>query len=237
MRTPHRLPETENHTVRDLPLPLALTARLLPVAVLASAGWALASGPFAAPPAAEPDPPRKNVAASGSEEPAPSASAPAVRYPKAPAPCGSITNRTVRALVPGAKPAGEEIASTDRAVRRTCSWNALKGYDYRWLDISFEIKTSDGKARTAFEHRTAEKSGGGSVPGLGDAAFSVVNLTTDDSQQTREGVVIARASNALVIVTYNGSDFDTKKAPSTDEINKGAIKAAKEAVAALDDAP
>ncbi|GAA3501250.1 hypothetical protein GCM10019016_083570 [Streptomyces prasinosporus] len=41
----------------------------------------------------------------------------------------------------------------------------------------------------------------------------------------------ARAANALVIVTYNGSDFESKKAPSTEEINKGAIKAAKEAVA------
>ncbi|MDX6364270.1 MAG: hypothetical protein QOC85_3280, partial [Streptomyces sp.] len=39
--------------MRSLPLPLALTARLLPVAVLASAGWALTSGPFAATPTAE----------------------------------------------------------------------------------------------------------------------------------------------------------------------------------------
>jgi hypothetical protein len=47
-------------------------------------------------------------------------------------------------------------------------------------------------------------------------------------------VVIVRASNALVVVTYNGSDFETKKAPSTDEINKGAIKAAKDVVATLE---
>lgn len=44
---------------------------------------------------------------------------------------------------------------------------------------------------------------------------------------------MARSSNALVVVTYNGSDFETKKAPDTDEINKGAIKAARDAVAAL----
>jgi hypothetical protein len=72
------------------------------------------------------------------------------------------------------------------------------------------------------------------VPGLGDSAYSVVNLTTTDKQQTREGVVIVRASNALVVVTYNGSDFETKKAPGTDEINKGAIKAAKDVVATLE---
>lgn len=61
----------------------------------------------------------------------------------------------------------------------------------------------------------------------------MVNLTTEDKQQTREGTVLARVANALVVVTYNGSDFESKKAPGTDEINKGAIKAAKEAVASL----
>lgn len=233
--TPHRLPR--DHTVRELPLPLALTARLLPVAVLASAGWALSSGPFAATEAGEQAPARKDAAASGSDESAPSASAASKTYSQAPAPCSGISEKTVKSLVPDAKTAGKEITSTDKAVRRTCSWNALKGFDYRWLDVSYEIKASDDKARTAYEQRVKEKSGGGTVPGLGDTAYSVVNLTTEDKQQTREGMVIARASNALVVVTYNGSDFETKKAPTTDEINKGAIRAAKEAVAALDDAP
>lgn len=45
--------------------------------------------------------------------------------------------------------------------------------------------------------------------------------------------MIAQVSNALVVITYNGSDFETKKAPGTDEINKGAIKAAKDAVNTL----
>ncbi|MEW2400498.1 hypothetical protein [Streptomyces sp. NPDC046862] len=222
--------------MRSLPLPLALTARLSPVVVLAAMGWALTSGPFAATPAGENDPAGKNAAASGSDKSAPATSAASKTYPQAPAPCKGISEKTVKSLVPGAKAAGKEITSTDKAIRRTCSWNALKGYDYRWLDVSYEIKDSDQKARTAYEQRTKEASGGGVVPGLGDAAYSVVNLTTDKKQQTREGVVIARASNALVVITYNGSNFETKKAPGTDEINKGAIKAAKEAVAALVDA-
>ncbi|OSZ55359.1 hypothetical protein OQI_39000, partial [Streptomyces pharetrae CZA14] len=112
---------------------------------------------------------------------------------------------------------------------------ALKGYDYRWLDVSFEIGDSDEEAERQYEERQAEKSGGGPVPGLGDAAYSVVNLTTEDGQETREGVVLVRAANALVTVTYNGSDFESKSAPATDEINKGAIKAAKAAVAALEE--
>jgi hypothetical protein len=215
--------------VRSLPLPLALTARLTPVAVLACAGWALSSGP-AAPTAADHQPARQTPTRSAS---APSSTAVSKSYSTAPTPCTSVPAAMVKSLVPGAKTAGKEIPSTDTKLRRTCSWNALKGYDYRWLDVSFEVAESDQEAKKEYEQRVTEKSGGGAVPGLGDAAYSVVNLTTEDKQQTREGVVLARVSNALVIVTYNGSDFETKKAPSTDEINKGAIKAAKSAVAAL----
>ncbi|WP_327433183.1 MULTISPECIES: hypothetical protein [unclassified Streptomyces] len=216
--------------MRSLPLPLALTARLLPVAVLASAGWALSSGPFAATPTADHKATHKTTATAS----APSTSAATKTYAASPAPCDGVTEKTVKSLVPGAKTAGQEIASTDKAVRRTCSWNALKGFDYRWLDVSYEIKESDAAAEKSYTERIADKSGGGAVPGLGDSGYSVVNLTTEKKQQTREGVVIVRASNALVVVTYNGSDFETKKAPSTDVINKGAIKAAKDAVAALE---
>ncbi|AYN38575.1 hypothetical protein D9753_06165 [Streptomyces dangxiongensis] len=216
--------------MRSLPLPLALTARLSPVAVLACVGWVLTSGP-ATPPAAGHRSAQKVPA--GSSSAAPSATAAPKTYTAAPAPCASVPVATVKSLVPGVRTAGKEIPSTDTELRRTCSWNALKGYDYRWLDVSFEITGSDREAREEYEQRTREKSGGGTVPGLGDSGYSVVNLTTEDKQQTREGVVLARAANALVVVTYNGSDFETKKAPATDEINKGAIKAAKAAVAAL----
>ncbi|MFF5533404.1 hypothetical protein ACFY71_13090 [Streptomyces cinerochromogenes] len=218
--------------MRSLPLPLTLTARLSPVAVLACAGWALSSGPAAQPAAAGHQTAQKAPAASASAAPSSSSGA-AKTYSAAPSPCAAVPAATVKSLVPGAKTAGKEIPSTDTALRRTCSWNALKGYDYRWLDVSYEIAESDEAAGKEYGQRVAEKSGGGTVPGLGDSAYSVVNLTTEDKQQTREGVVMVRAANALVIVTYNGSDFETKKAPDTDEINKGAIKAAKSAVAAL----
>ncbi|CAL9388535.1 hypothetical protein [Streptomyces sp. Tu 3180] len=218
--------------MRSLPLPLALTARLSPVVVLAAAGWALSSGPSAAPQAAGNESADRTENRSAS---APSATQAAKTYTAAPAPCTALAEKTVKTLVPGAKTAGKEIPSTDAELRRTCSWNALEGYEYRWLDVSFEVLESDEAAERSYGGRLAEKSGGGPVPGLGDAAYSVVNLATEDKQQTREGVVVARSSNALVVVTYNGSDFESKKAPGTDEINKGAIKAAKEAVAALED--
>ncbi|MER6689756.1 hypothetical protein [Streptomyces minutiscleroticus] len=219
--------------MRSLPLPLALTARLLPVAVLASAGWALASGPLApaSEPAAQDRPPRKSQATSG-----PSESAAPVAYRSAPAPCGGVAGKTVASLVPGAKAAGKEIPSTDESLRRTCSWNALKGYDYRWLDVSYEIKDAESTADTAFGERTESGEAGEAESGLGDEAYSTVGLTTEDEQETREAVVTVRVSNALVVVTYNGSDFETKKAPAAAGMREGALKAAKEAVAALDEA-
>ncbi|MDW4907783.1 hypothetical protein RB628_21120 [Streptomyces sp. ADMS] len=215
----------------SLPLPLALTTRLAPVAVLATAGWALSSGPLSAAPADDHESATRGATASPT---APSTSAATKTFTAAPAPCSAVTPGTVKSLVPGAKAAGKEIPSTDAAARRTCSWNALKEYDYRWLDVSFELSDTDAAAEKTYKARLTEKSGGGVVPGLGDAAYSVVNLTTEDKQQTREGVVLVRASNALVVITYNGSDFESKKAPSTDVINKGAIKAARDAVAALE---
>ncbi|MEU3730078.1 hypothetical protein AB0E81_11805 [Streptomyces sp. NPDC033538] len=216
--------------MRSLPLPLALTARLAPVAVLATAGWALSSGPDSSPAAKDKTPPdTTNRSAS-----APATEAVTKTYAAAPAPCESLAGKTVGSLVPGAKADGKEIPSTDTQARRTCSWNALKGYDYRWLDVAFEVMESDEAALKSYKERVADRSGGGEVPGLGDAAYSVVNLTTEDKQQTREGTVLVRASNALVMITYNGSDFESKKAPSTETINKGAIEAAKEAVAALE---
>lgn len=222
----------EKCDLRSLPLPLALTARLSPVVVLATMGWALTSGPFAATTTAE----HKSTPDSGAspESSAPTAPTVAKAYSTSPAPCGSVSVATLKSLVPGAKTDGKEIPSTDTKVRRTCSWNALKGYDYRWLDVSYEITDSDAAAQKSYTQTTTEKSGGGAVPGLGDSAYSIVNLTTEDKQQTREGTVVVRAGNALVTVTYNGSDFENKKAPSTDVINKGAIKAAKEAVTALE---
>lgn len=222
----------EKCAVRSLPLPLALTVRLLPVAVLACTGWAMSSGSSSTP--TTPTGSGQKAAQDNQSPTQPSTTAVAKTYTAAPAPCTSVTTKTITSLVPGTKTAGQEIASTDRSVRRTCSWNALKGFDYRWLDVSYEIMASDAASQKSYEERVAKKSGGGAVPGLGDAGYSVVNLTTEDKQQTREGVVIARVSNALVAVTYNGSDFETKKAPSTDEINKGAIKAAKEVVATLE---
>ncbi|GAA2303927.1 hypothetical protein OKJ48_28730 [Streptomyces kunmingensis] len=213
--------------MRSLPLPVTLTARLLPVAVLACVGWAWSTGPMSDSADKEN---KKEAAPQSSASHEASESVAAKTYAKPPAPCGTVTARTVSSLVPGAKTAGKELAATDESVRRGCSWSALKEYDYRWLDVSFEVKNSDTLAEQAY------KSGSGSdgtAQSIGDEARLATNVVTKDKQQTREAVVTVRVANTLVTVTYNGSDFESKGAPSADTVNKGALQAARDAVAAL----
>ncbi|MFF7334366.1 hypothetical protein [Streptomyces sp. NPDC008150] len=224
--------------MRPLPLPVALGARLAPVVVLACAGWAVSTGPLAAAPAdhqaaQQSDPQSAESSSPGAPSPSASASATSATYGSAPAACTSIATATIKSLVPGAKTAGKEIPSTDTAKRRTCSWNALKGYDYRWLDVSFELSDTVKQAQQAYTEHTTAKGNGAAVSGVGDQAYSATALTTDDKQQTRETVLTARVGNALVVVTYNGSDFESKKAPAEKVTQSGALKAAAQAVTAL----
>ncbi|MEU6391630.1 hypothetical protein [Streptomyces sp. NPDC046939] len=214
--------------MRSLPLPVMLTARLLPVALLACVGWAWSTGPMSD----SADKKHKDASPepTASASPGPSASVAARTYAKPPAPCGAVTAATVKALVPGAGTAGKELAATDESVRRGCSWSALKGYDYHWLDVSFEVKDSDALAKQAY---AAGDKGDGTPQEIGDGARLTSALTTKDKQKTREAIVTVRAANALVTVTYNGSDFETKGAPSADTVDKGALRAARDAVAAL----
>ena len=117
----------------------------------------------------------------------------------------------------------EEVGFFDESIRRGCSWSALKGYDYRWLDVSFEVKDSDELAKKAF---AASEAAQGTEQDIGDEAALTTDATSKDKQPTREAVQTFRKGNALVPDTYNGSDFETK----------GALRAAKDAAAALDSA-
>lgn len=198
-------------------LPLTLVARLLPVAVLTAAGVAMTTS-------ADSDAPARPAAS-----PRPSADGTAPARPGRPpsAPCATIPADTVKDLVPGAKTAGKALDVSDSDRRSGCSWHALDGYDYRWLDVSFEITATGQKGGGP------RSAGGTAVPGLGDQATLHEELSTDDDQQTREAVVVVRDGAATVTVTYNGSDYGTGKAPAADPIRKGALAAAKAAVSSL----
>ncbi|MEU6845744.1 hypothetical protein ABZ930_28110 [Streptomyces sp. NPDC046716] len=214
--------------MRSLPLPVTLAARLLPVGILACVGWAWSTGPMSETAAKD----TSDAAPQSSATPSsPSSSVAAKTYAKPPAPCGTVSATTISSLVPSAKKAGKELSATDESVRRGCSWSALKGYDYRWLDVSFEVKGSDALAKQAYQDNSGSKDS--PLTGLGDEARVTSSLTTKDKQDTRESVVTVRRGNVLVTVTYNGSDFESKGAPANDTMIKGARKAAGDAVAGL----
>ncbi|MFE0627667.1 hypothetical protein ACFW3D_11900 [Streptomyces sp. NPDC058864] len=234
-------------------LPLTLAARLLPTAILAIVGWTMASSSHeeagrtsangsqtgSAAPSGSGSDSGSGSGSSGSGSGPGSGSdgskdAPAT-YSKPPAPCTAIKAATIKKLVPEAKTAGKQLSLTDPSHRTGCSWNALKGFDYRWLDVTFEVSTTrggqDGEAAAKASYERLKKS----IPasGIGDEASVSVELTTEDKQQTREAVVVFRKGNAVVTVTYNGSDFENKKAPIDGEVRDGALTAAKDALAGL----
>lgn len=209
-------------------LPFTLAARLLPVLVLALVGWTMTSGTQSDARAnTSPGP----VAAPTSTSGQGTATAP-VAYDKPPEACGAMPASVVKNLVPGAKTAGVVLKSTDPDRRTGCSWNALHGFDYHWLDVSFEVAASVSAAHAIFAQQV-KQTDAGPASGVGDEVQAIGTLTTEDGQQTRQAIVIARKGNAVVSATYNGSDFDTKKAPTDAVIRKGAFQAATAAVAAL----
>ncbi|MDX3078220.1 hypothetical protein ACIP98_11905 [Streptomyces sp. NPDC088354] len=224
------------------PLPLTLAARLLPTAVLAIVGWTMASSsqhdaatPSAGGSPARPSTPSGGSGSSNAPDSPGSSGAPSITYTKPPAPCTAMRAATIKKLVPQAKTAGKPLSLTDPSHRTGCSWNALKGFDYRWLDVTFEVAAggngqSAEKAAQASYDRSKKPN---PAQGIGDEASVSVQVTTEDGQQTREAVVVFRKGNAVVTVTYNGSDFESKKAPGVSEVRDGALTAAKDALAGL----
>jgi hypothetical protein len=209
----------ENAAVPSLPVLLA--ARLLPIAALAVVGGAMAVGPADHTPArAEP-----SVSTSPSTK---AAAAPA--YARPPAPCTAVPAGTVKELVPGAKTAGSELRTSDSRRRRGCSWDALKGFDYHWLDVTFEISPTARAARETYGDRKE----GAAVPGLGDEASVATHNLKEDGQQTTRTVALVRMKNALITVTYSGSDFETHKALDGKTLRGGALTVVKKALTALD---
>ncbi|WP_432252065.1 hypothetical protein [Streptomyces sp. HNM1019] len=209
-------------------LPLTLIARLLPVAVLAAAGVAMTTSDDSDT-SATPSGPSPQTSA-------PASNAAAPRYTKPPGEaCAVLPESMIKDLVPGAKPAGNELKSSDLNRRTGCSWHALDDFEYRWLDIAYNVKSVAGKQGEQGKQGKQQGDGGSAVPGLGDDASVAEKTTKDDDQGIREAVVTVHQDNATVTVTYNGGDFESHKAADSDEIRKGAIGAAKKALAALDD--
>lgn len=176
------------------------------------------------------------------------------RYAKLPDVCKAISAKTVETLVPKAKNKnGTAAASSDLTSRGGCSWNGLedkgvKGSQYRWLDVSYYRYESDatlgsGQERAAENHTKelakiqatpgAKKLRTTPTPGLGDQADTVNFELRKTDADFRYASVVARTGNVLVLLSYNGAGYAGAKTPSEKWITESALKAAKEAVAAV----
>lgn len=174
------------------------------------------------------------------------------RFTGLPQPCKVLEKGTVKKLVPKAKdPSGKPAKSTDLDARASCSWNGLNGFQYRWLEISFQradsvqgIGSAETQAKSAYTQLKAAaavpeglKKGKRAairvVPGLGDEAQLVSAEVKKDGEAYRDVSVIARADNVVVSISYDAAGFETAKLPKAKVIEEGAATAAKKAMSQL----
>jgi hypothetical protein len=188
------------------------------------------------------------VSSSGTTTSATPAPAPA-KYAKLPDACKSLTKETVSALVPKVKHAGgSRAAGSDTVTRGGCSWtgNGTDGYQYRWLSVSFQRFTAspglgspEEQAQSNYADQVSEAgraipgSTTGVADGIGDQASSVGGKATVAKVTSQNDSVVARTGNVVVLVEFNGAGLEGKKNPTSTTVANGALRAAKDAVAAV----
>ncbi len=218
-------------TARRLPA-LLLAAAVLPVALTACSSGA--AKPSAAPSASATKP-----------------AAPKVRYAALPSPCGALSTGTVKSLVPGARSTKGTAATAGTSKDRGgCSWNGLSGYQYRYLDTSFQRydnvtggTSGNDEAAAAYSAAVRATQAGAtdaqgkpttsSLRGVGDQA-SLVSWTTSKDHATYVNVtVVTSSANVVLTVDYIGAGLQGDHRPKSSDLDSGAQKAAREALAAL----
>ncbi|MEV6318791.1 DUF3558 domain-containing protein [Streptomyces sp. NPDC051776] len=173
------------------------------------------------------------------------------KYAKLPRPCDAFDKKTIKDLVPKAKnKSGSEGKSADLESRSSCSWNGLDGFQYRWLDVSFQRFESDTSlgsgSERAQDYFTKQVAGAKSVKGakklkavtaagLGDQATTIGYDLKKDREDFKNQTVVARTANVVVTVNYNGTGYEDAKTPKAEEMLKDAKRAAEEAVKAVED--
>ncbi|WP_240135468.1 DUF3558 domain-containing protein [Streptomyces sp. MUM 178J] len=200
---------------------------------------------------------QQSAAASTSPEAAKTPAVAPAKFAGLPDPCKTISEKTIKELVPEASAAGKAGKSSDTSISGHCAWNSLddkgvKGSDYRWLDVSLLRYDSQQALGVSGQQRAEENyakeidkakatEGAKNVKtspasGVGNAA-TVVNYTLNKTDEDfTYAVVVARTENAVITVSYNGAGYGGAKSPSVEAVTKSAVKAAKEAVAAVADA-
>ncbi|WP_137988700.1 DUF3558 domain-containing protein [Streptomyces vilmorinianum] len=176
------------------------------------------------------------------------------KFAKLPDVCKSISAKTTASLVPKAKAKnGTTANSSDTTSRGGCSWNGLddkgvKGSQYRWLDVSFYRYESDASLGSGQERAQdnftkelaklqategAKKLRTTDAPGVGEQSKAVAYELKKTGEDFKYASVVARTGNVLVLLTYNGAGYAGAAAPADKAMMEGALKAAKEAVAAV----
>ncbi|RSS51205.1 DUF3558 domain-containing protein [Streptomyces sp. WAC01280] len=197
---------------------------------------------------------KTSASASAAPKPSPTPTVEPAKFAKLPEVCKAITAKTTGSLVPKAKTKkGTPAASSDLASRGGCSWNGLDdngvdGSQYRWLDVSFyryesDVSLGSGEDR-ARENLTKELAKVQETPGaknlrtatasgIGEEAKTVAYKLRKTDEDFVYASVVARTGNVLVLLSYNGAGYAGADAPSDKKVMDGAVKAAKEAVAAV----
>ncbi|MFJ8662459.1 DUF3558 domain-containing protein [Streptomyces sp. NPDC093795] len=200
---------------------------------------------------------KDKAGASASASPSPSQTTKTVepaRFAKLPQACKAISAKSTASLVPKAKTKnGTPAPSSDLTSRTGCSWNGLadlgvKGSQYRWLDVSFyryesDVSLGSGQERAqenlAKELAKIEETPGAkklrttTATGIGEEAKTVAYQLHKTDEDFVYGSVVARTGNVLVLLSYNGAGYAGAATPTEKTVMEGAVKAAKEAVAAV----
>ncbi|MET9799152.1 DUF3558 domain-containing protein [Streptomyces sp. NPDC006368] len=195
--------------------------------------------------------------AAASPEAAATPSAKAVepaKFAKLPDACKAITVKTIEAMVPDVKTkAGTPGKSSDIASRGSCSWNGLedkgvKGSNYRWLDVSLLRYDSDPvlgsgeeRAEESFDKEVAKvqaTQGATAVrtsaaTGVGDRATAIGYALKKTGEDFEYAAIVTRTENAVITLSFNGAGYAGAPTPDPADLMKDAVKASKEAVAAV----
>jgi hypothetical protein len=168
------------------------------------------------------------------------------KYAKVPDPCTAISQITVKSMVRSVKNAsGQRVASEDATNRGGCSWTGLDGYQYRYLDDSFQRFDSlpgggsaEQQAASGFKsavHIDAALAGAktAQVNGIGDEAALITWDANKDNTGYHYATVVTRTANIIVTVDFSGAGLEDADKPQADQMNQDAQQAAKEAVASV----
>ncbi|WP_031077230.1 DUF3558 family protein [Streptomyces sp. NRRL S-118] len=175
-------------------------------------------------------------------------------YAKLPDACKAIAAKTIEDMVPDVKTkSGTPGKSSDIASRSSCSWNGLedkgiKGSNYRWLDVSLlrydsdpSLGSGEERAKESFDKEVAKvqaTQGATAVrtsvaTGVGDQATAVSYGLKKTGEDFKYAAIVTRTENAVITLSYNGAGYAGAKTPDPNDLMEDAVKAAKEAVAAV----